>query len=119
MKPKHGIKNDDNKQRWDLIPKGVIAEIVRVLTWSLTKYPAGNWTTIPNSKPRLYGAMMRHIDAWWSDGETVDPESKIHHLSHLGCCVLFLLWFEINGYPAEPSCTDEEWRSAEILNREG
>lgn len=37
---------------------------------------------------------MRHLTAWWG-GEKSDPESGEHHLAHLGCCVIFLLWFDL------------------------
>jgi len=30
-----------------------------------------------------------------------DPESGEHHLAHAGCCLVFLLWFEVNGRPAQ------------------
>ena len=27
-------------------------------------------------------------------GEQLDPESKLPHLAHAVCCLLFILWFE-------------------------
>ena len=73
--------------------------ICKVLTYGADKYEEDdNWKKVKDSKKRYYNALNRHIDAWWQ-GESLDPETGFHHLAHAGCCLLFLLWFELNGYP--------------------
>lgn len=42
---------------------------------------------------RVFGALMRHMWAWWG-GEKVDPETGKSHLWHAGCCIAFLIAYE-------------------------
>jgi len=37
---------------------------------------------------------MRHLNAWRL-GESIDPESGLHHLKHALTNVIFLMWFEL------------------------
>jgi hypothetical protein len=41
-------------------------------------------------------ALMRHMTAWW-EGESADPETGYSHLWHAGCCILFLITYELRG----------------------
>jgi len=91
-----GRKDDGEKLRWDLLPWSATREIVRVLTFGARKYAPENWRKVPESRSRYFAALHRHLDAWWS-GEVLDPESGAHHLAHAGCCLLFLLTFEVEG----------------------
>jgi len=45
---------------------------------------------------RLYAATFRHLTAWWG-GERTDQETGLSHLAHAGCCVCFLIAFELRG----------------------
>ena len=45
------------------------------------------------SSGRVFGALMRHLWAWWA-GETKDPETGISHLYHASCCLMFLAAYE-------------------------
>ena len=45
---------------------------------------------------RVYGALMRHLWAWWR-GEKADPETGMSHLWHAGCCIAFLITYEQRG----------------------
>lgn len=104
-----GFKLDEAKPRWDLLPWRSVKEIVRVLTWALTKphtgekpYPPHNWQKVDGARDRYFAAAMRHLIDW-SEGERCDPVSGIHHLAHAGCCILFLLWFELaDAYDRRP-----------------
>lgn len=91
-----GHKADADKLRFDLLPVGPVTDIVRVLTFGAKKYADDNWQKVPNRRRRYYAAGMRHFLAWWR-GEKLDPETKLPHLAHLGCCVLFLLWNDEDG----------------------
>ena len=94
---KKGVKYDSEKPRWDLLPWRPIREIVKVLTYGSIKYSDDNWQQVKPLKQRYFAALMRHLDAWWTDGETRDPESGLYHLAHAGCCLVFLLWSELKG----------------------
>lgn len=90
-----GVKNDAGKPRADLLPSAALLEVAKVLNFGATKYADNNWRK-GFSWSRLYGAAMRHILAH-KDGENVDSESGLSHLSHAACCLLFLLEHELKG----------------------
>ena len=96
-----GTKHDETKLRYDLLPPEALEEIVRVLTFGAKKYNDRNWERGINSG-RIFSALMRHLWAWWS-GKKKDKESNISHLSHAGCCIIFLITYEkrnmIKGQP--------------------
>jgi len=91
-----GVKFDKDKAQWWLLPWKPIIAIVEILQLGAEKYAAYNWQNVKDFKNRYYSALMRHLTAWW-DGETMDPESGKHHLAHVGCNVIFLLWYELGG----------------------
>lgn len=91
-----GKKHDSGKARWDLLPLEPVSEIVKVLTFGATKYSPDNWKHVDDPINRYYAAMLRHITSWRM-GQRVDEETGIHHLAHAGCCLLFLLWFELTA----------------------
>lgn len=90
-----GVKFDEGKLRYDLVPIEALREITRVLTFGANKYTDRNWEKGINYG-RCYAAAMRHLTAWW-DGEDKDPETGISHLAHAGCCIYFLLTYEQRG----------------------
>ena len=89
-----GIKHDDTKPRWSLLPNGTVATVVAVLEFGAKKYSVDNWQTIPDAERRYYDAAMRHIDAWRFKKDLNDPDSGLPHLAHAVCCLLFLMWFD-------------------------
>jgi hypothetical protein len=91
-----GIKHDQQKPRWSLLPAGTVAQVVAVLEFGAGKYAPDNWKHVENARQRYYDALMRHVQAWWH-GERQDPETDLHHLAHAGCCILFLLWLDNNA----------------------
>lgn len=90
-----GKKFDNGKSRWSLLPKGTISVILEVLELGARKYGFENFIHVENARQRYYDAGMRHLDAWWH-GTKLDEESGKSHLAHCACCILFLLWFELN-----------------------
>ena len=89
-----GRKFDSGKPRWSLLLWESVKQIVHVLTFGSQKYEDHNWKKVDNPIDRYYSAMMRHITDWYT-GEKYDPETGYSHLAHAGCCLLFLLWFEL------------------------
>ena len=88
-----GIKYDKDKAQWDLLPYDIIEEVVDILTYGAKKYAPDNWKGVaPN---RYESAMMRHFVAW-KNGEEIDNETNMHHLSHAICNLVFLRWLEKN-----------------------
>ena len=91
-----GMKFDNAKHRWSLLPSGTVQQIIAVLEFGAAKYKENNWQHVDRGPERYYDALMRHVHAWRS-GETKDPESGLHHLAHAVCCLLFMLWLDDRG----------------------
>ena len=85
-------KYDIGKPRHSLLPKGAIAEVIAVLEYGASKYGTDNWQQLPDFDVRYYDAMMRHVEAWWDNGELNASDSGLPHLAHIACNALFLLW---------------------------
>lgn len=89
-----GRKDDAGKPQWDLLPMAEVEDVVKVLTYGAKKYPEpDNWKRVPSARNRYYSAALRHIVAW-KCGERLAPDSKLPHLAHAVCCLLFLAWFD-------------------------
>jgi len=92
----NGVKYDQEKLRFSLVPWREFIEVVKVLMHGSHKYEDHNWQRVPNARERYFNAMMRHVMAWWND-EVNDPETKLNHLAHAICCALFLMWADKEG----------------------
>jgi hypothetical protein len=91
-----GIKFDSDKpSRPELISPEMIQGISTVLGYGAKKYAARNWEK-GMSWGRVFGALMRHLWAWWA-GEGKDKETGYSHLWHAGCCLMFLIAYEERG----------------------
>ena len=83
-----GMKFDSDKVRLELLPPEALWGTSKVLTFGAKKYADRNWEKGINYS-RVYGAMLRHMTAWWM-GEDLDPETGLSHLHHAACCASFL-----------------------------
>ena len=88
-----GHKDDQEKNRLDLIEPEFIEGVGKVLTFGADKYEPNNWQKVEDAENRYYAAAMRHLMAW-RKGEKTDPESGISHLYHVACNIMFLQHFE-------------------------
>jgi hypothetical protein len=89
-----GIKHDEGKPDWYLLPLASVREIVKVLTIAhvVKGYAEYNWQLV---EPRRYwSALFRHLD-YYQEGEQYDKETGLSHLAHAGANILFLIWFEL------------------------
>ena len=85
-----GMKFDDGKRDFTLLPWDSVENIVEVLEFGAKKYSRDNWRYVDDAKHRYTKAALRHMIAY-TKGEIDDPESGMPHLAHLGCCLLFLM----------------------------
>ncbi|RBP03782.1 hypothetical protein DFR50_14230 [Roseiarcus fermentans] len=90
-----GRKDDSGKDPWHLLPFDAVRAIVKVLAHGAKKYEPRNWERGMDWE-RPYAACLRHLTAWW-DREEGDPETGFSHLWHAGCCIVFLIAFELRG----------------------
>jgi hypothetical protein len=106
-----GRKDDQGKDPWHLLPWDAVRCIVKVLAFGAKKYAPRNWEKgMAWSRP--HDALIRHISAWW-EGEKADPETGFSHLWHAGCCIFFLIAFELRGVGVDdrpPAKGSERWR---------
>lgn len=101
-----GIKNDQGKERWNLMPFDALREIAKVFTKGANKYSDRNWEKgLDYSRP--YSALQRHLAAWWEDREENDSEWGLSHLAHAGCCLLMLLAYQIRNRNKDKSKFDD------------
>jgi hypothetical protein len=90
-----GLRHNQDKDRWDLLPLDAVEQVVKVLTAGARKYAEHNW-----ERGMKFGicqaSMMRHI-VKSSRGEKFDEESGLPHMAHAACNALFLLAYELRG----------------------
>ena len=85
-----GRKDDDGKDRWDLLPWRAVEAVVKVLTFGARKYAPNNWRLVEEPQERYWAALQRHLSAW-RQGEWLDADSQLPHLACAACCLVFLL----------------------------
>lgn len=100
-----GQKFDRGKTRIELFPGDALYGIAEVLTFGATKYDARNWEK-GLLWGRVFGALQRHLWSWWQGrgpsnksflfGD-LDGETQYSHLWHAGCCLVFLIAYEMRG----------------------
>lgn len=88
-----GVKHDSDKDPWQLVPWDALRAITKVLAFGAKKYGDRNWER-GMAWSRLHRATIEHMVAWFG-GEHRDPETGFSHLWHAGCCILFLIAYEI------------------------
>lgn len=79
-----GKKYDEGKNRMGLVLQGfsnALWEVGRVGTFGCQKYGEGNWQYLENGIDRYKDALFRHLFQWMQ-GEEIDKESGLKHLSH-------------------------------------
>jgi hypothetical protein len=86
-------KLDDGKLDWSLLPIDSVEEILKVLEFGKKKYSSWNWASNGGfNYTRVLNAMLRHLFAYIR-GQDNDPETGLSHMAHLGCNVLFILYY--------------------------
>jgi len=95
-----GMKFDQDKLRWDLLPIISVEKIVEIITHGAKKYAPENWKKV--DVMRFFAAAMRHFTAW-KKGEEFDKDSGFTHLAHVGCNILFMMWIEENKVRSYPT----------------
>ena len=83
-----GLRFNDGKPRYDLVPSDALAGVVDVLTAGAKKYEPRNWER-GMAWSKCFASMMRHAWAFWR-GEDKDAESGLPHIDHVVCNAMFL-----------------------------
>jgi hypothetical protein len=87
---KKGMKHDQEKPRYDLLPPIAIDELAKVLTFGAEKYAPNSWQLVENGIERYRAALLRHTFAMQA-GELYDTESGLSHAGHAMCCAGFII----------------------------
>jgi hypothetical protein len=95
IRSNEGMKFDDGKVDWSLLPTEATEEILKVFAFGAKKYERFNFRK-GFKQSRLLAAAFRHIVAHMQ-GKDIDEESGLRHLAHAGCCVMMLLTNIIEG----------------------
>lgn len=104
-----GTKHDQDKLPIDLIDSEFLEKLAEVLAFGAKKYARHNWRG-GISYSRLIAASFRHLIAI-NKGEDVDLESKLDHVGHLACCIMFLSWMMDNRKDL-----DDRWKGVKNVN---
>lgn len=83
-----------SKPRMSLIPGAALLWVAKVLTFGAHKYEVDSWKAPPFGKADYEDALLRHW-ASISEGEQLDPESKLPHSAHLATNALLYLWHDL------------------------
>lgn len=89
-----GLRFNEGKPRWGLVPQSSLIPMVRVLEFGANKYGNKNWQKgLPVME--ICESLKRHLDAFM-EGEDNDKESGISHIGHIQCNAMFLQWMVEN-----------------------
>lgn len=97
--PNQGVKFDDGKTLYSLVPPYALEAVAKNLTAGLKKYPSrNNWMLVENAKERYLDALMRHLESHRKgeiyDTENIDPTTT--HMSAVAVNAMFLLELMLN-----------------------
>ena len=97
MSTEKGVKLDNKKPRMDLVLGGfakALYEVGLVGTFGANKYSDDGWKYVDNGIERYLSAMLRHYIKY-KNGELIDEESGLPHLSHMAWNALAVLQLSI------------------------
>lgn len=89
------MKFDGDKLQFRLLPPFALEEVAKVLTFGAKKYAPENWRKVADPHNRYMDAALRHLNAHLR-GEIFDTESRLPHIAHAICCLLFIQ--ELNSH---------------------
>lgn len=106
------MKLDHGKAPWHLAPWDAFLCIVKVLAFGAAKYRERGWEE-GMQWSRVYSACMRHLTDWFmrvdkGKGPGRDADTGYSDLWHAGCCVCFLIAYELRSSALPPLTKDDK-----------
>lgn len=101
-----GVKHDNNKLRYDLIPPELMAYAAMAYTRGAVKYTAHNWEE-GLAWSRVYGGLQRHLNDWWS-GNHLDEDGQ-PNLAGAAACLGMLIAYEARKAYGVQGGVDDRW----------
>lgn len=93
--PVEAVKHDGEKLPLHLLPPDALEAIAEILAFGAKKYAPRNWEK-GMAWSRIYRACLGHLFAWFMR-RGPDAETGKSHLWHAGCCILFLITYELRN----------------------
>lgn len=90
-----GVRFDEGKARYDLVPADGLHELVLVYTKGAAKYADRNWEK-GMAWHRVFGSLMRHAWKFWR-GERYDAETSCHHMAMVAWNALALCCYDLRN----------------------
>lgn len=87
-------RHNRGKTRLSLVDPDFLREVAEVAQMGAKKYDRDNWFKGQDYETAL-DSLKRHLQQF-EVGEAIDSESGIHHLAHVACNAMFLLYYERN-----------------------
>ena len=97
-----GMKFDDDKLQWHLLPIKAVEEEIKVLMLGAEKYEENNWQVVPDGVIRYVNAAYRHLGEiinMLNEGKSLieiaslkDKDTGLHPLASTSCDIHFALW---------------------------
>jgi hypothetical protein len=105
------------------VPANVLAEVGVAMLEGASKYGRHNYRAAGVRASVYYDAAMRHLMAWW-EGEDIDPDSGMSHITKLLACMTVLrdamhqeMWVDDRPPRSKEFYSDLNLRSGEILDK--
>ena len=122
VNPKDAIGSAKNSH--GCISRAVIAELGLAMMEGARKYRRHNYRVVSVRAEVYFDAVNRHLDAWW-EGEDIDPDTGLPHLTKAIASLFVIRDAIINGSwydDRPPKVPEEHWkfikeRTAELLKR--
>ncbi len=90
-----GVKHDDSKPRYDLLPPEAMDALADHYRKGAEKYADRNWER-GMRWGRCFAAIMRHAWAYWR-GEDVDQETGTHHMIAVAWNAIAIFTYSARG----------------------
>ena len=84
-----GLRYNEGKLRYDLLPADALEELVKVYTKGAAKYAPRNWEKGMDWS-KCFASLLRHAFSW-AKGEDLDPETGCAHMAHVAWNALALV----------------------------
>lgn len=112
------------KVPFSTVPSEVMAEIGLAMMEGARKYGRHNYRAVGVRASVYYDALFRHITAWW-EGEDIDPDSGLNHVTKALSTLTVLRDAMINDKLTDdrPPSLDSKWvnnlnkKAAEIIEK--
>lgn len=91
MSTSKGLRHNEGKLRYDLVPPEWLEVLAHVMTKGAEKYEPRNWEK-GMEWSKCYASLMRHVQAWYA-GEDTDQESGLPHMAHAAWNALALVTY--------------------------